>query len=100
MLGVVASAIFTVVEFRWLSKDFIYVRALRIAYIVKAAIASILVVLGIAFAVALSTAGNVGGKLYDLAMHDLGLLMPVMISSRLGMDYCFWLHLLSLYILL
>jgi hypothetical protein len=74
------------------------VRALRIAYIVKAAIASILVVLGIAFAVALSTAGNVGGKLYDLAMHDLGLLM--MISSRLGMDYCFWLHLLSLYILL
>jgi len=63
MLGVVASAIFTVVEFRWLSKDFKYVRTLRIAYIAKATIASILVILAIAFAVALYTAPNAGAIL-------------------------------------
>jgi hypothetical protein len=117
MLGVVASAIFTVVEvcaimcfynsffffivnlqFRWLSKDFIYVRTLRIAYIAKATIASILIILAIAFAVALYTALNAGGKLSKLSIHSFGLLMRVF--SHLGMDHCFWLQLLSPYILL
>ncbi|KAK7032829.1 Frag1/DRAM/Sfk1 family-domain-containing protein [Favolaschia claudopus] len=55
MLGVVASAIFTCIEYRWISKDFFYVRQLRIAYVAKGIIVSILVVLAVAFGVALFT---------------------------------------------
>ncbi|KAF7424257.1 hypothetical protein PC9H_009563 [Pleurotus ostreatus] len=63
MVGVVLSAIFTVVEYRWISKDFVFVRSLKKAYVVKAAIASILIVLAIAFGIALFKSTNVGGVL-------------------------------------
>ncbi|KAJ6468397.1 Frag1/DRAM/Sfk1 [Mycena sanguinolenta] len=53
MVGVALSAIFTCIEYRWIGKDFFYLRQLRIAYIVKAIIVTILVVLAIAFAAAL-----------------------------------------------
>jgi len=60
MLGVALSAIFTVWEFRWISKDFQEVRKLKQAYIAKAIIATTLVLLAIGFAVAL----------YDGSKHD------------------------------
>ncbi|KAF4596372.1 hypothetical protein EYR40_007940 [Pleurotus pulmonarius] len=63
MVGVVFSAIFTVVEYRWISKDFAFVRSLKKAYVAKAAIAGILIVLAIAFGVALFKSTNVGGVL-------------------------------------
>jgi len=55
MAGVALSAIFTCVEYRWISRDFFYVRQLRIAYVAKGIIVSILVVLAIAFGAALFT---------------------------------------------
>ncbi|KAG5652768.1 hypothetical protein H0H81_003706 [Sphagnurus paluster] len=61
--GVGLSAIFTVIEFRWISKDFRDVRKLKIAYIAKAIIATILILLAIAFAVALFRNNNVGAVL-------------------------------------
>jgi Co/Zn/Cd efflux system component len=51
MVGVALSAIFTILEFRWISKDFHGVRRLRIAYIMKGVIATVLIALSIAFAV-------------------------------------------------
>ncbi|KIY51818.1 hypothetical protein FISHEDRAFT_36404 [Fistulina hepatica ATCC 64428] len=60
MIGVVLSAIFTIVEYRWLSKDLPDIRQLRIAYIVKAVIASTLIIWSIVFAATLYTAYNVG----------------------------------------
>jgi len=55
MVGVALSAIFTCIEYRWISKDFHYLRQLRHAYIAKGIIVSILVVLAIAFGAALFT---------------------------------------------
>lgn len=63
MVGVALSAIFTIIEFRWISKDFVYVRGLKIAYVAKAIIAGILIILAIAFAAALFKAVNVGAVL-------------------------------------
>ncbi|PFH53189.1 hypothetical protein AMATHDRAFT_138319 [Amanita thiersii Skay4041] len=63
MVGVALSAIFTVIEYRWLRKDFIYVSQLKIAYIVKAIIAGILILLAIAFAVALYQSIDLGAIL-------------------------------------
>ncbi|KAK1219368.1 hypothetical protein PQX77_017892 [Marasmius sp. AFHP31] len=55
MLGVAISAIFTIIEYRWLSKDYWGVRELRAMYKAKAIIASILIILAIAFGVTLYT---------------------------------------------
>ncbi|KAK0193700.1 Frag1/DRAM/Sfk1 [Armillaria mellea] len=63
MLGVAISAIFTVIEFRWLSRDFRHVRTLKIAYLAKAIIATILILLAFAFGVALYQSTNVGAVL-------------------------------------
>jgi hypothetical protein len=63
MIGVILSAIFTVMEYRWISKDYVYVRRLRNAYIAKAIIAGILFVLAVAFGIALFQATFVGGIL-------------------------------------
>jgi hypothetical protein len=63
IVGVGLSAIFTVIEYRWISKDFVELRKLKIAYIVKGIIASILILLAIAFAVALFKATDVGAVL-------------------------------------
>ena len=51
MVGVILSAIFTVIEYRWISKDYSGFRALQIAYRTKGAIAGILIILAIAFGV-------------------------------------------------
>ncbi|KAG6918641.1 hypothetical protein DXG01_012760 [Tephrocybe rancida] len=61
IVGVALSAIFTVIEYRWISKGFREVRKLKIAYIMKAVIAGILILLAIAFAVTLFLAPDVGG---------------------------------------
>ncbi|KAG7089904.1 hypothetical protein E1B28_011537 [Marasmius oreades] len=63
MIGVALSALFTVMEYRWLSKDFWGVKELRRAYKAKGFIAGILVVLAIAFGVALFKRVNVGAVL-------------------------------------
>lgn len=71
MLGVALSAGFTCLEFRWISKDFEEVRKLKHAYIVKAIIATISILLSIGFTIALydgskqdnETATFVGGIL-------------------------------------
>lgn len=81
MAGVALSAIFTIVEvssfihdsfadffltfcpqYRWLSKGFVSYRSLRIAYIMKAIIATILIVFAIVFAITLFRNKNVGGE--------------------------------------
>jgi len=61
IVGVSLSAIFTVVEFRWLSHDYADVKKLRIAYVAKAAIGLTLIVLAIVFGVTLFVDQNVGG---------------------------------------
>ncbi|KIM84311.1 hypothetical protein PILCRDRAFT_818651 [Piloderma croceum F 1598] len=71
MVGVAMSAVFSVLEFRWISKDFEEVRKLKQAYIAKAIIAGALILLAIGFAIALydgsrhnnETATFVGGIL-------------------------------------
>ncbi|KAJ7593408.1 Frag1/DRAM/Sfk1 [Mycena floridula] len=63
MLGVALSALFSVIEYRWISKEFHYVRTLRIGYLAKAIIAGILIVLSIAFGIALYKSTEVGAVL-------------------------------------
>jgi len=63
MLGVWLTAIFSVVEYRWLSKDYPYTGRLRLAYRIKGAIAFILILLSVAFGVAMYKAVNVGAVL-------------------------------------
>ena len=53
ILGVALSAIFTVLEYRWISHDFTEVRKLRRAYVAKGMIAGVLIVLAIGFGVSL-----------------------------------------------
>jgi hypothetical protein len=60
MVGVGLSAIFSVGEYRWLSKDFYDTPRLRRAYIIKGTIAGILIVLALAFGITLFYATNVG----------------------------------------
>ncbi|KAF5367073.1 hypothetical protein D9758_003914 [Tetrapyrgos nigripes] len=63
MIGVALSAVFTIIEYRWISKDFRGVRQLKVGYWMKAIIAGILIVLAIAFAVELFNNVDVGGIL-------------------------------------
>lgn len=60
IIGVGLSAIFTIVEYRWINKDYDGQRKLRIAYIAKGIIAAILIILAIVFAITLYTTENVG----------------------------------------
>ncbi|KZT21674.1 hypothetical protein NEOLEDRAFT_1040832, partial [Neolentinus lepideus HHB14362 ss-1] len=63
IVGVALSAIFTIAEYRWISKDFVEVRRLKIAYIAKAIIATALIVLAIAFGITLYESTNAGAIL-------------------------------------
>ncbi|KAJ7284586.1 Frag1/DRAM/Sfk1 [Mycena rebaudengoi] len=63
MVGIALSSIFTIIEYRWLSKDYNFVRKLRTAYVAKGIIAGILVILGVAFGITLFAAPNVGAVL-------------------------------------
>jgi len=63
IIGVGLSAVFTVAEYRWISKDVPYFRRIRLVYIVKGSIALVLVLLAIAFAVALYKNTDVGAIL-------------------------------------
>jgi MFS family permease len=60
IVGVALSAIFTIVEFRWISKDFKYVALLKRSYRMKAIIAGILILLAVGFAATEFTVVNVG----------------------------------------
>ncbi|KAG9311900.1 Frag1/DRAM/Sfk1 [Chiua virens] len=61
LVGVALSAIFTVIEYRWLSEDYPEVEKLKRAYIAKAVIGLTLVVLAIVFGATIFPAANVGG---------------------------------------
>ncbi|KAI0346168.1 hypothetical protein BDW22DRAFT_1405114 [Trametopsis cervina] len=63
IVGVGLSAIFTVIETRWISKDFVDLRKLKFAYMMKGIIATILILCAIAFAIALFEAKDVGAIL-------------------------------------
>ncbi|KAF7312077.1 hypothetical protein MIND_00220000 [Mycena indigotica] len=63
MLGVALSALFTVIEYRWISKDYHFIRQLRHAYFAKGLIALVLVVLAVAFGVMLFKGLNAGAVL-------------------------------------
>ncbi|KII89796.1 hypothetical protein PLICRDRAFT_174631 [Plicaturopsis crispa FD-325 SS-3] len=63
MIGVAFSAIFTVCEYRWLSKTFAHHAALRRAYLLKAIIAGLLILAAIAFGIALYKSTDVGACL-------------------------------------
>jgi len=63
IVGVGLSAIFTIMEFRWISKDYVELRKLKLAYMMKGVIASILIILAIAFAITLFKAKDVGAVL-------------------------------------
>ncbi|EIN03782.1 hypothetical protein PUNSTDRAFT_139307 [Punctularia strigosozonata HHB-11173 SS5] len=58
MVGVALSAIFTILEYRWISKDFGEIRKLKATYLAKALIAGILIILAIVFAVFLTQNGT------------------------------------------
>ncbi|GJE94770.1 Frag1/DRAM/Sfk1 family protein [Phanerochaete sordida] len=60
IIGVGLSAIFTIIEYRWISHDFVELRKLKFAYIIKGVIAAILIILAVVFAITLYTAQNVG----------------------------------------
>ncbi|KAL5504447.1 hypothetical protein ACEPAH_8523 [Sanghuangporus vaninii] len=61
VVGTALSAIFTIIEFRWLDKTFGYMfRKLRVAYIFKAVYATVLIVLAIAFGILLGRNQNAG----------------------------------------
>jgi len=60
ILGVSISAIFSVVEYKWLSRDYEDAQKLRYAYIAKAILATSLIVLAVAFAIGMYTDVNVG----------------------------------------
>lgn len=53
MLGVALSAIFSILEYRWISHTFTELRKLRNAYIAKGVIAGVLILCAIAFAASL-----------------------------------------------
>ncbi|KAI9455499.1 Frag1/DRAM/Sfk1 [Boletus coccyginus] len=61
IVGLSLSAIFTVIEFRWLALDFVEIPHLKRAYVAKAVVVLTLVVLGIVFEVARRWAPNVAG---------------------------------------
>ncbi|KAF4613984.1 hypothetical protein D9613_007632 [Agrocybe pediades] len=63
MLGVALSAIFTILQYRYVSKDYHGLKALKRAYIVKAVIATTLILCAIAFGIALYQAQDVGAIL-------------------------------------
>ncbi|CDO74984.1 hypothetical protein BN946_scf184945.g56 [Trametes cinnabarina] len=63
IVGVGLSAIFTIVEYRWISHDFVEIKKLKKAYIAKGLIAGILILLAIAFAITLFQATDPGAIL-------------------------------------
>ncbi|KAL7279114.1 hypothetical protein ACG7TL_006952 [Trametes sanguinea] len=63
ILGVGLSAIFTVIEYRWISHDFVEIKKLKKAYLAKGTIAGILILLAIAFAITLFQATDPGAIL-------------------------------------
>ncbi|KAF8478863.1 Frag1/DRAM/Sfk1, partial [Gautieria morchelliformis] len=63
VLGVALSAIFSVLEFRWLNKHYTYFPRLQCSYITKTIIVLILIILAIAFGVTLGTRNNAAAVL-------------------------------------
>ncbi|THH21269.1 hypothetical protein EW146_g235 [Bondarzewia mesenterica] len=63
IVGVALSAIFSIVEFRWISRSYAQEKQLKIAYIAKAVIAFLLIVLAIAFGITLYNNNNAGAIL-------------------------------------
>ncbi|KAJ3500924.1 hypothetical protein NMY22_g19099 [Coprinellus aureogranulatus] len=85
MAGVALSAIFTIVEYRWIKKDFVYARELKIAYRAKAIIALTLILLAIAFGFTLYYATDAGAVLeWTIAMSFTFYLLTFFYDLRLS----------------
>jgi hypothetical protein len=52
-------------QYRWLSKDYAHAGRIRLAYKIKGTMAILLILLSIAFGVALFKATNVGGQFFE-----------------------------------
>lgn len=86
-------------QYRWISKDFVFVRQLKRAYAAKAAIASILIILAVAFGIALFKSTNAGGEVVSTDAGECTIL-TLSPQRRFGMDHRIWIHLLPSNILL
>lgn len=69
IVGVALSAIFTIVEFRWISKNYHWVRKVRRAYVAKALIAGSLILAAIAYGITFSIQKNAGGASFRVILR-------------------------------
>lgn len=86
-------------QYRWLSRDFVELRKLKTLYIVKGVIASILIVLAVAFAITLFEATDPGGAQLSLYVFD-HILTVRSGHSHTGVDYLVRVHVLPPHVLL
>ena len=99
--GIDVSPTLTVsLQYRWLSKDYPYAGRLRLAYRIKGAIALILILLSIAFGVALFKAEDVGGRFLDTISFPSEADGFPMFNSDFGMGHRLWVHVLLTFLLL
>ena len=87
-------------QYRWLSKDYPYTSKLRRAYKIKGSIAILLILLSIAFGVALFKAEDVGGRFLDTISFPSEADGFPMFNSDFGMGHRLWVHVLLTFLLL
>jgi len=86
MIGVALSAIFTVLEFRWLNKDYGGMTRLRVAYISKGVIVFVLVVLSIAFGACLDRKKDVAAVLEWIIGFGFTFYLLTLVFDLSGVD--------------
>lgn len=87
-------------QYRWLSKDYPYTSKLRRAYKIKGSIAILLILLSIAFGVALFKADDVGGQFLVIIPFPAMVDRFTMFDSHFRVDHRLRLHLLLTFVLL
>lgn len=87
VVGVIISALFTVLEYAWISRDYGGAKKLRIAYIMKGSIALILAGLAIAFGAELDNQVDVGAILeWTIAFGFTFYLLTFVYDLRIAKD--------------
>ncbi|KAF8520259.1 Frag1/DRAM/Sfk1, partial [Hysterangium stoloniferum] len=86
MIGVTLSAIFTVLEFRWLNKDYGGMKRLRLAYIAKGTTVLVLVALSIAFGACLDNKIDVAAVLEWLIGFGFTFYLLTFVFDLSGVD--------------
>ena len=87
-------------QYRWLSKDYPYTSKLRRAYKIKGSIAILLILLSIAFGVALFKADDIGGQFLAIAPFPAMVDRLTTFDSHFGMDHRLRIHILLTFVLL